>query len=194
MRVITGIARGKKLKQPANDKIRPTTDMVKESIFNIIQYDIEGRDVLDLFGGTGQLALEAVSRGAKSAVIVDNSGEAGKIIRNNIAITGLKGIRYVCADALNYLERPEKYDLVFLDPPYYSTFLESSLQKIVEFDKMNVGGIIICESLTGEEPGELILPYQKLKTYRYGQVGITLFTRRDGRSTPSEADGRATCL
>ena len=189
MRVITGLARGKKLNQPTNDKIRPTTDMVKESIFNIIQYDIEGGDVLDLFGGTGQLAIEAVSRGANSAVVVDNSSEAEKVIRNNIAITGLKGIRYMRADALNYLKGPEKYDLIFLDPPYHSTYLESSLQKIVEFDKLNVGGIIICESLTGEEPGELILPYQKLKTYRYGQVGITLFIRRDSRPTPSDVDG-----
>ncbi len=188
MRVITGLARGRKLLQPISNKIRPTTDMVKEAVFNIIQYDIEGSDVLDLFGGTGQLAIEAVSRGAKGAVIVDESGEAGKIIRRNIEITGLKNIRFVRADAFKYLEGPEKYDLIFLDPPYNSTYMNKSLQKIVEFDKLNVGGIIICESSSGDEPCELALPYQKLKSYRYGKVGVTLYTRRDGRPIQSESE------
>jgi 16S rRNA (guanine(966)-N(2))-methyltransferase RsmD len=184
MRVITGTARGKRLKKPADQSIRPTTDLVKESIFNIIQYDIEGRSVLDLFGGTGQLAIEAISRGAKSAVIVDNSSAAAKLITENIALTGLKDIRLIRSDALRFLENAEKFDLIFLDPPYHSTLLYNCLQKIIAFDKLNVGGIIICESSNDRAPDPVDYPYEMLKSYRYGTVLITLYTRQDQSADP----------
>ena len=91
MRVITGTARGRKLATPSNNDIRPTTDNVKESIFNIIQFDIEGRRVLDLFAGTGQLGIECLSRGAESAVFVDQSREAVKLVRDNLKTCNLNG-------------------------------------------------------------------------------------------------------
>ena len=116
MRVITGSARGRKLKTPENYDIRPTTDNVKESVFNIIQFDIEGRRVLDLFAGTGQLGIECLSRGASSAVFVDQSREAVKIVKENLKACGLTGT-VVQADAMSFLRTCGKFDIIFVDPP-----------------------------------------------------------------------------
>lgn len=179
MRIITGTARGKKLAEPSGSEIRPTSDMVKEAIFNIIQFNIEGRSVLDLFGGTGQLGIEALSRGAKSAVIVDEMASAIRLIKNNLKISGLTGGTVIQADALKFLESDDKFDVIFLDPPYKSELLSKSLHKIVKFDKLNVGGIIICEGPANDEPGELDMRYKKVRSYRYGQVRITMYTRED---------------
>ena len=105
MRVISGTARGRRLREPAGYDIRPTGDMIKESVFNIIQFDIEGRRVLDLFAGTGQLGIEALSRGAKSAVFIDSRPESVKLIWENLRICGLTDAATVLArDALRYLE------------------------------------------------------------------------------------------
>ena len=119
MRVITGTARGRRLKEPQGMDIRPTTDKVKESMFSILQFDIEGRRVLDLFGGTGQLGIEALSRGALEVVFVDKSAAALKLIRENLELCGLSDqARVRNGDSLAYLRSGEKFDLVFLDPPY----------------------------------------------------------------------------
>ncbi len=176
MRVITGSARGRKLIEPDGMDIRPTSDNVKESVFNIIQFDIEGRKVLDLFAGTGQLGIEALSRGAESAVFVDQSKAAVKLVKDNLKKTGLEG-RVVQGDSISYLVGCEKFDLIFLDPPYQTNLIENALQNIVKFDKLNTGGIIICESPVGKELPEPAEPYQRLKTYRYGKVNITVYTR-----------------
>lgn len=118
MRVITGTARGRRLKEPQGMDIRPTTDKVKESMFSILQFDIEGRRVLDLFGGTGQLGIEALSRGASEVVFVDKSAAALKLIRENLELCGLSDrARVRNGDSLAYLRSGEKFDLVFLDPP-----------------------------------------------------------------------------
>ena len=186
MRVITGLARGRRLKEPEGMAIRPTTDQVKESIFNIIQYDIEGRNVLDLFAGTGQLGIEALSRGAASVVFVDESSAAMKLVRENIKRTGLGNARTVQADALSYLRGPEKFDLIFVDPPYDRPVLDKTLSKIIEFDKLNENGIIICESKTETEMPELSDPYKKLREYRYGRGKITVYTKSSNRQ--NEAD------
>lgn len=177
MRVITGIARGRKLMEPEGLDIRPTTDNVKESIFNIIQFDIEGRKVLDLFAGTGQLGIEALSRGAENCVFVDQSKAAVKLVKDNLKKTQLENGRVVQGDSISFLAGREKFDLIFLDPPYATTLLENSLQNIVKFDKLNTGGIIVCESSADIELPELEAPYQRLKTYRYGKVKITVYTR-----------------
>ena len=120
MRVITGIARGRRLKEPQGLETRPTTDRVKEGIFSSIQFEIEGRRVLDLFGGTGQMGIEALSRGAAHCTFVDLRKEAVGIIRENLKLTGLEGqATVVQRDALAFLTRcREKYDVIFLDPPY----------------------------------------------------------------------------
>ena len=119
MRVITGTARGKRLTTLEGDQVRPTSDRVKEGLFNIIQFDIEGRRVLDLFAGSGQLAVEALSRGAAQAVLVDKSRKALQVAEENLKSTGLTSrAQAVQMEALAYLSTArERFDIVFLDPP-----------------------------------------------------------------------------
>lgn len=179
MRVITGSARGAKLKTLEGLATRPTSDRVKEAIFNILQFDIEGRRVLDLFAGSGQLAIEALSRGADYAVLVDQSADAVKVIKEN-----LKKVRFdqsasvFQADYLRYLSTTrEKFDIVLLDPPYAENFLENALRKISEIDILTEGGIIVCE-----RPREKVLPATVgnlicSKDYLYGKTAVNLYTR-----------------
>ena len=176
MRVITGTARGRKLKEPQGLDIRPTTDQVKEAIFNICQFDIEGRAVLDLFGGTGQLGIEAASRGAARVDIVDQSKDALKLIRENVQITGLD-IRVLQADSISYLRSCGKYDLIFIDPPYDSGLAEEAVKTIKEFDILSDGGIIICETRAETALPDPGAPYVKRKEYRYGKVKLTTFAK-----------------
>lgn len=183
MRVITGSARGRKLKEPAGRAIRPTTDKVKESIFNIIQFDIEGRRVLDLFAGTGQLGIEALSRGAASALFLDESGEAVKLVRENLRHCGLENrAQVVQGDSLGYLSRGERFDLIFLDPPYDSKLLENALSAIQAFDILREGGIMVCESMPETQLPALALPYYKGREYRYGKIKISIYGRETGES------------
>lgn len=178
MRVISGLARGRKLKEPGDGKIRPTTDMVKESIFNIIQFDIEGRNVLDLFAGTGQLGIEAASREAERVTFVDESNEAVKLVQENLRSLGFENNTAVIrSDSLSFLERGERYDLIFLDPPYDSGLLDKAIKKIIEFDILKENGIMVCESSAEKNLPDGTLPYVKRKEYRYGKIKITLFTR-----------------
>ena len=179
MRVITGSARGTVLKAPRGMQTRPTMDQVKEGLFSAIQFEIEGRRVLDLFAGSGQLGIEALSRGAKHAVFVDASREACGVIRENLAKTRLAGrAQLVQSDYLGYLARcRETFDLVFLDPPYAEVFLETALKKISEIDILSDSGIIICErhvqkQLPGDVPG--LLHY---RDYRYGKTAVTLYRK-----------------
>ena len=144
MRVITGSARGVQLKTPEGMVTRPTTDRVKEAMFSIIHFDIPGAHVLDLFGGTGQLGIEALSRGAKSAVFVDAGEPACRLIRENLKRTRLEQQgKVVRSDYLAYLERTnEQFDIILLDPPYAEVFLENALNKITEIDILRTGGIM----------------------------------------------------
>ncbi len=176
MRVITGTARGRKLLEPAGMDIRPTTDQVKEAVFNILQGDVEGRSCLDLFAGTGQMGIEALSRGAKDCTFVDESREAVKLVKANLEKCGFAG-RVVQGDALRFLEQPGTYGLILLDPPYRSGLYETLLQGINDFDKLQAGGIMVVESPADLEPDSPGLPYVKLRSYRYGKVRITTFTR-----------------
>ena len=129
MRVITGTARGRRLREPEGMTTRPTTDNVKESMFNLIQFDIEGRRVLDLFAGTGQLGIEALSRGARSAVFVDESRAAVQLVRANLALCRLQG-DVVQGESLGYLRTCGKFDLIFLDPPYDTDCLTKHLKML----------------------------------------------------------------
>jgi len=178
MRVITGTARGRKLKEPVGSDIRPTTDMVKESVFNIVQFDIEGRQVLDLFAGTGQLGIEALSRGADSAVFVDQSAEALKLVRANLEHCGFTA-QVIQGDSIAYLARCGKFDLIFLDPPYDGDLLDKALQNIFAFDILSDGGIIVCEYRQGrtlpEPPGQY-----SVRDYRYGKVRVTVYRKDRG--------------
>lgn len=181
MRVITGKARGVALKTPEGLQTRPTTDRVKEALFSIIQFDIPGRRVLDLFGGTGQLGIEALSRGAKQAVFVDEREESCRLIRENLRRTRLEGAAQVVrSDYLAYLSRcREKFDLIFLDPPYAEVFLENSLKRITEIDILESGGIMVAERPLGKELPWDFPGYSRSKDYKYGKTLITLY-RKDG--------------
>ena len=153
MRIITGEARGARLTTLDSDATRPTSDKVKEAIFSMIQFDLEGRVVLDLFGGSGQLALEALSRGAGKAVIVDQSRDAVNVIIDNAKKTKLfDRCRISCSDYAAYLKGAagrEKFNVVFLDPPYNTGLLRDSLSAIANADIIAEGGFIIAESDTG---------------------------------------------
>ena len=145
MRVISGSARGRRLKELQGMDTRPTTDKVKESLFNIIQFEIEGRRVLDLFGGTGQLGIEALSRGADHCTFVDMRKEAAALIRENLRLAGLsERSRVVQGDALSFLSScGEKFDVILLDPPYHPELLEKSVERITEYDILREHGIMI---------------------------------------------------
>ena len=179
MRVITGKARGVQLKTPDGQLTRPTTDRVKEALFSIIQFEIPGAVVLDLFGGTGQLGIEALSRGAKSAVFVDAREDACKLIRENLKRTKLEQDgRVVRADYLEYLKRcREKFQIIFLDPPYAEVFLENSLKVITEIDILQSGGIIVAERPLGKELPWEFEGFIRSRDYKYGSTLLTIYRK-----------------
>lgn len=179
MRVITGTARGKRLRELPGMDTRPTTDRVKEGLFNIIQFDIEGRRVLDLFAGTGQLGIETLSRGAAWCDFVDSSAGAMKVVRDNVRACGLgERAGFHQKDFAAFLSGAAgKYDLVFLDPPYASGSLERALETIAVIDIVSGNGIIICESPAEQALPALPAPYEKGRDYRYGKIKLTLYRR-----------------
>lgn len=180
MRVITGKARGVALKTPDGLTTRPTTDRVKEALFSIIQFDIPGARVLDLFGGTGQLGIEALSRGAQSAVFVDEREDACSLIRENLRRTKLSQHGTVVrSDYMAYLKRcRDRFDIIFLDPPYAEVFLENSLKTITEIDILRDGGIIVAERPLGKELPWSFEGHTRSKDYKYGKT-LLAFYRKD---------------
>ena len=179
MRVITGSARGVQLKTPEGLVTRPTADRVKEAMFSIIQFDIPGATVLDLFGGTGQLGIEALSRGAKSAVFVDAGEPACRLIRENLKRTRLEGQgRVVRSDYLDYLSGcREQFDIILLDPPYAEVFLENALKRITEIDILRSNGIIVTERPLGKELPWEFQGYQRSRDYKYGKTLLTIYRK-----------------
>lgn len=181
MRVISGTARGIRLKTPEGLKTRPTSDRVKEAIFSVIQFEVEGSRFLDLFAGSGQMGIEALSRGAVSAVFVDGRREACKLVQDNLKTTKLeRNAQVVQSDYFSYLERCRQiFDIIFLDPPYAEEFLENSLKKISEIDILSSRGIIICER-PADKLLDLEIPgLQRGKDYRYGKTWVTMFRKLD---------------
>ncbi|MBQ2062583.1 MAG: 16S rRNA (guanine(966)-N(2))-methyltransferase RsmD [Oscillospiraceae bacterium] len=178
MRVITGSARGRRLKELEGMETRPTTDKVKEGMFSIIQFDIEGRRALDLFAGTGQLGIEALSRGAAECVFVDRRADAVELIRENVKLCALEeNARIRKGDALTYLRSGEKFDLVFLDPPYATDLLDQALEAITGFDICRAHGIIIAESAADHVLPAVQPPYRLYREYRYGKIKLTVYHR-----------------
>ena len=179
MRVITGKARGITLKTPEGMQTRPTTDRVKEAMFSIIQFEVPGARVLDLFGGSGQLGIEALSRGAKSAVFVDATENACKLIRENLKRTKLEQEgRVVRSDYLDYLKRcRETFDIILLDPPYAEVFLENALKYIVEIDILQSGGIIVAERPLGKDLPWDFEGYVRSRDYKYGNTLLTIYRK-----------------
>lgn len=194
MRIITGKAKGKKLFTLEGDATRPTSERIKGAIFSAIQFDIEGRRVLDLFAGSGQMGLEALSRGATGATFIDSSREAMEIVKKNARVTGFfDNGKYIVSDGANYLRKSagrEKYDLVFIDPPYAMNLCKKSVEALLRYDVLRDGAIVVLES--GEEEINLeVEPYsafEVIKSTSYGKktaVNILLYRK----SAETEAEG-----
>lgn len=175
MRVITGMARGMRLETLKGDDVRPTTDKVKEAMFSILQFQIEGRRVLDLFAGSGQLGIEALSRGAAQVVFVDSSRSAAEMVRKNLLHTKLdKNARVINADFATYLKgKIDKFDIALLDPPYRKGLVQQALPMVAQI--MNKGGVIVCETPLDENLADLGGDFKLEKEYRYGQIKLSVF-------------------
>ena len=197
MRIIAGSARRRPLDTLDGDDItRPTSERVKEGLFSAIQFELEGRRVLDLFSGSGQLALEALSRGADSAVLIDGNVKAVEIIKKNARSTELIGkCKIMRADYSEYLKsattKGEKFDLVFLDPPYSKNVKDEVVKKITRADILNPGAIVVCESdqdLFNEDESVYGLNFRR--KYKYGRIYITLLEMPENgiQITDSEDD------
>ncbi len=179
MRVITGTAKGRRLEQLEGNDVRPTTERVKEAVFSIIQFNIEGRRFLDLFAGSGQMGIEALSRGASRAVFIDAAKESVDIVKRNLKTTKLEECaRVFRADSISYLRScRETFDLAFLDPPYGTGLLQEALDNIERV--MSKSGIVICESPVTEDLPENIGEFVKLREYRHGKIKITTYCHGD---------------
>lgn len=180
MRVITGTAKGRRLDELPGLDTRPTAARVKEGLFSAIQFDIEGRRVLDLFAGTGQLGIEALSRGAAFCDFVDSAQAALKVVQRNVRTCGLEDrAAFYRRDFTAFLSRSrERYGLVFLDPPYASGNLERALELITAIDIVVGNGIIVCESPAEHMLPVLPEPFEMGGEYRYGKIKVTLYRRR----------------
>ena len=153
VRIITGMAKGKKLLTPEGESTRPTSERIKGAMFSSIQFDIEHRRVLDLFAGSGQLGLEAMSRGAESVTFVDTDRDAVELVKKNARSIGVfEKCRYAVSDYRNFIRKAsgrDKYDLVFIDPPYAMQCCTEALLRLCDADLLLDGAIVVLES--GEE-------------------------------------------
>lgn len=179
MRIITGKARGKALCTLQGERTRPTAEKVKEAVFSAIQFDIEGRTVLDLFAGSGQMGLEALSRGASRAVFIDESREAMDIVKQNARTTGFFDLsHFLVSDYRNYLRKAkggERFDIVFIDPPYAERIAADAVSRVLRADMAKRGTLFILES--EEEDVFACAPaladaFETVKVKKYGRTWI----------------------
>ena len=177
MRVITGKARGRSLETLNGTDVRPTTDKVKEAVFSSIQFDIEARRVLDLFAGSGQLGIEALSRGAAGAVFVDLNPEAIAVINRNLKATGFESLaRVIRADYFSFAaSTTDKFDIAFLDPPYRASLLEKALNTVAGI--MSENGIIICEHPTDVVLPEAVGIFTLSRRAKYGKISVSIYKK-----------------
>lgn len=176
MRVIAGQKRGQKLYRLKDKVVRPTTDKVKESVFNVVQFDVVEASFLDLFAGSGQVGIEALSRGARQATFVDENRGAINVVKRNLVATGfMERATVMNTDAVLFLKKQDKgsFDIAFLDPPYRSEVLDAVLLLLPNV--MSNSGIIICE-----HPVDLRLPlsladFCLTKAYKYGKIAVSVY-------------------
>ncbi len=177
MRVITGEARGRKLITLEGEDVRPTADRVKEGMFNIIQFDLEGASVIDLFAGSGQLGIEALSRGAKHCTFIDSASRSIEVVKQNLKTVGFeKRASVFCGDAKMYISLSrDKFDIALLDPPYNKNIIDAVLPSVAE--KMTDYGVIICESALNEALPESAGEFTLHREYRYGKIKLTVYRK-----------------
>lgn len=175
MRVITGSARGRRLETLFGEEVtRPTTESVKEALFSMIQFEIEGKKVLDLFAGSGQLGIEALSRGARHCTFLENNRDAVRVVENNVSHCGFKdNSNIVFADAVSFLMRKENFDIAFVDPPYNLGLVDKCLPLLLKL--MSEDGIVVCETSAGEDLPESIDGWYADRVRRYGKTKLTLY-------------------
>ncbi len=177
MRVITGSARGRRLETLFGEEVtRPTTESVKEALFSMIQFEIEGKKVLDLFAGSGQLGIEALSRGARYCTFLENNRDAVRVVENNVSHCGFKdNSNIVFADAVSFLMRKENFDIAFVDPPYNLGLVDKCLPLLLKL--MSEDGIVVCETSAGEDLPESIDGWYADRVRRYGKTKLTLYRK-----------------
>ena len=179
MRIITGKARGIKLVTLEGEATRPTTEMTKEAVFSSIQFDIEGRRVLDIFAGSGQMGLEALSRGAESCTFTDNNPDAIKIITQNYQKSKLEGGTVLLADWKAFIKKGgngKKYNLVFVDPPYAAALCGDVLRRLIEGELLDEKAIVVLES--GSDEYISADGFQIKKHAKYGKSFITILEKQ----------------
>lgn len=177
MRVITGSARGRRLETLVGDDVtRPTTESTKEAVFSMLQFELENRKVLDLFAGSGQLGIEALSRGARHCTFVENNKAALRITQNNVKHCGFDDAsKCVLSDAYSFLMRKESFDIAFLDPPYNKGLIKKCLPVLIPL--MSDEGIIVCEYSVGEDMPERLDGWYADRVRRYGKTMISLYRK-----------------
>lgn len=175
MKVVTGSLRGRSILTLDGNATRPTTQRVKEAMFSAIQFDIEGRRVLDAFAGSGQLGIEAISRGASACVFVDKEREAADVVRRNVSTLGIGSVSTVlCQDSMSFLRNTkETFDLIFIDPPYGSGLQMQALELCVPL--LNTGGIIVCETDEKAELPAVVGEMPLYRSYRYSHVKLWIY-------------------
>ena len=178
MRVIAGEYKGRRLESPADDSVRPTTDKVKEALFSILSDRIWESRVLDLFSGTGNLGIEALSRGAKKVIFADNSRESIGMIKRNIAhCRAEKGSKITAGDYKKILMNvDEKFDIIFLDPPYGKGLLQDCFKLIAERGILAEDGVIVAEHRKEEKLPEEFYGFTKVKERKYGIVMLSIYS------------------
>ena len=183
MRIITGSAKGVRLETLEGENTRPTSERIKEAVFSAIQFEVEGCRVLDLFAGSGQMGLEALSRGAESCMFTDSSPEAIAIVKKNIEKTKFTDrCRYLISDYRNYIRKAaneKEFDLIFIDPPYADNSVGDALERILKANLAARGCIIVCESGSEDifaQREELASRFEIKKSARYSKSFITILT------------------
>ena len=180
MRVITGTARGRVLETlKGDDIVRPTTDKVKEAVFSSIQFELEGRDFIDVFAGSGQMGIEALSRGAKSATFLDSSKKAVAVIERNLKVTNLQQLATVIqVNSIHYLKNtPREFDIAFLDPPYLTGILQEAMPIIAQ--RMKKTGVIICESALNDKILQKYYNFTLDRERTYGKIRVSTYRHVD---------------
>ena len=172
LKIITGTAKGRNIKTLEGEATRPTSERIKEAMFSSIQFDIENRRVLDIFAGSGQLGLEALSRGAASVMFIDSLREAMEIVKDNIKTTGLGPAKFLVSDARNYIRKAsgrEIFDLVFVDPPYALECCADIMRKLADGGMLAKGALVVLESGTEVINPEDFDDFELTKTKQYGK-------------------------
>lgn len=184
LKIITGTAKGRNIKTLEGEATRPTSERIKEAMFSSIQFDIENRRVLDLFAGSGQLGLEALSRGAASVMFIDSSREAMEIVKENVKTTGLGPAKYLVSDARNYIRKAsgrEVFDLVFIDPPYATECCSDAMRKLADGGMLAKGALVVLESGTEQIDPDAFPDFELTKTKQYGKkTALNIFLYRGG--------------